>query len=209
MQRRHTAYRFWIKDIVSGEQRFTSDSRFFFIHNKEVLRVNIVASVINRYENPEKRYVALTLDDGSGQIRLKAWDEDVSVIGDVSIGDIINVVGTLYESNGEIFVRPEIVKKTSSEWAIVRKIELTKLYGKPAEEVVTITEEHIEEPVIPSVHARETILALIEQASEEGIEIEELIKSSKLKEREAEAAITELLAEGEIFKPRQGYLKRV
>ena len=76
--KRNIAYKLRIGDIL-GARPVLSNERFSFLdlNGKKVIRVNIVGSIVDKYENEgEKKYSFLTLDDGSGQIKLKAFGDD-------------------------------------------------------------------------------------------------------------------------------------
>jgi len=210
--KRQTAYKLWIKNILSSTQKLTNEGmRYFQVDDKEVVRVNLIAVVINRYDNDAGNYSVVTVDDGSGQIRIKAWEDDVKFLNHIDLGNVVLVVARLFESNGEIFLRPEIVKAIGDEWAMVRKLELEKQFGKVihTDKILAVTEEKVEEKIEPSIVAREKVYHFVEKAPEKGIEISELVKKTELKEADVEKAIEELLREGEIYNPKPGFVKLV
>lgn len=205
--KRNTAFIFWIKDLAAASPLLNEAGfRVFNIAGKQVRRVNVLAAVVDSYENADKKYKALTLDDGSGQIRVKAWDEDTSLMSSLSIGDMALVIGMLHESNGEIFVRPEILRKMSAEWAFARRQYLNSVYGKQEAEHFKVSEEVIEEPVEPSMEARGKVVSLI--SSDEGmVNVEELIAKAAMPSRLVEKILDELIKEGEIFRPKAGFVQ--
>ncbi|HII14728.1 MAG TPA: hypothetical protein HA362_00285 [Nanoarchaeota archaeon] len=207
VQNRATAYIFWIKDIVNAVPEITPEGfRVFGIHGRQAKRVNVISAVIGAYQNEPKTYSALTLDDGSGQIRVKAWDEDTKAIAGVSVGDIALVVGLLHESNGEIFIRPELARKLGVEWASARKSGLLSSYGKaPAEGRLNVTEELVGEPVEPTMEARGKVLSLIESQGQ--VAVEDLIKISGMRRALVEKVVEELIKDGEIFQPKAGFVQ--
>ena len=48
-QKRQTAYKFWIKDIAEAETDFNEGGMYFKIKGKDVMRVNVLAVVIQKY----------------------------------------------------------------------------------------------------------------------------------------------------------------
>jgi len=211
--KRHTAYKFWVQDIAEAVPK-REDTTFFEIRGKKAVRVNILANVIHKYVNLGNSYGLLMLDDGSGQVRIKAWDEDVRLVNKAGIGNCVLVVGRLTHINNETFIRPEIVRVVDDlEWELVRKLELNKMYGQPEKQIMdpAVIEDVVnEEPIEPSIAAREKIMGLIEKNSgEEGLEIAELVELAHMEEKKAEAVIEELLKEGEAYQPRQGYIKLI
>lgn len=219
--KRQTAYKFWIKDLAEAEAQVNNEGMMFFkVRDKEVIRVNVLANVIHKYVSETGNYVFITLDDGSGQVRLKAWGDDTNIIGKIEIGDSVLCVGKLGLNNNEVFLRPEAVKKIDNpDWELVRKLELIKLYGKVerSESVAPTSEDVSEKPIVeevvvsdsPSNAVREKVVSMIEKAPAEGIEEGELVKEVGGNEEEVEKVVQALLSEGEIFQPRKGYLKLI
>lgn len=219
-QKRQTAYKVWISDLVNNpfiKQEGEWEPNFVEIKNKKVSRVNIIATIVSSTES--KGYLSLTIDDGSGySIMLKTWKEDTKLLEGFKPGDIINVVGRIREYNDQKYITPEIIKKLDNpNWELLRKSELLKEYGKPSkkepratpeEKPVETKEEKTKEEVVtediveetpPSETNRQKIFSIIEKAVE-GIDLNELIEQSNLKEEEINPIIEDLLKEGEIFK---------
>ena len=135
MQQRQTAYKIWISDLINSEyikQEGEWDPNYIQIRDLNVARVNLVANVVLTYSNEDGTYITLTIDDGSGQIQIKAWRDDTILVKDFKIGDTILVIGRIREYNSQIYLTPEIIRKLENPlWLKVRKLELTKLYGEP------------------------------------------------------------------------------
>ena len=222
---RRTAFKFWIKDISNAVNISKEGFNLFEIRKKEVSRVNIIAVVVDKQVNEEKTFSTITLDDGTENIRVKTWKEDIKKLENISIGSPVLLIGKVRFYGNELFIIPEIVKKQETEWLLVRKQELEKEYSQPEEKQViqeVVSEEikpkeeikkpsgMIEEEVVNETTetARQKILELIEkETASEGAQINQIIQASKLKEEDAEKTIDELLKEGEIFQPRTGFLK--
>lgn len=216
-QKRQTAYKFWIRDIAGAEAGVSEEGAMYFkIRGKDVLRVNVLAVVIHKYVSENGNYVFVTFDDGSGQIRLKAWNEDTQILSKMDVGDLVLVIGKVGLNNNEIFIRPEAVRKMDVDWELVRKLELTKMYGVPSgEKNIAVQEVRdgpslvVEEMVVgsePALTIRQKVISYIETGPGAGVEEGELVKSVGGK---AEDVVRELLSEGEVFRPRKGYLKLI
>ena len=215
-QKRQTAYKFWIKDIAEAETAFNESGMYFKIKGKDVMRVNVLAVVIQKYVSENGNYVFVTIDDGSGQIRLKAWNEDTQILSKADIGDLIMVVGKVWLNNNEISIKPEVIRKMETDWEQVRKLELTKMYGKPeGEKTMAVNEVQdgpstvVEEMVVSNESAlgvRQKVISYLETGPSTGVEEGELVKSVGDK---AEEIVQNLLSEGEVFRPRKGYLKLI
>jgi len=219
--KRQTAYKLWISDIVNSKiNKAQSELEFdnFLIRNKKVSRVNLIATITQKYQSEDKNYVALTIDDGSGMIRIKSWREDTQLIEDFNIGDSIIVIGKLRTYNEENYLTPEIVRLIKNlKWQTLRKLELTKEYGtspptmpKPQQDTHEIKQDIVEETIedFPTHNSRQLIFDIITKYnSENGVDLSKVIEESKLTESEADSIIQELLKEGEIFQPSQGKVK--
>ncbi len=224
-QIRQIAYKVRIFDLVNGEyvqQSGEWDPNYVLIGENNVSRVNIIATVITNYKSEDGGYSTVTIDDGSGNIQIKAWKEDTKTLEKVDVGDIILLVGRVREYNGEKYLTAEIIKKLDKpEWLSYRKKELSKLYGEQKgaveqpkiaepvaeEQPITIQEESVVEES-SSEGDRQKILNIIEKLSSvEGADKLEIIKESKVEEDKANEIIHELLREGEIFEIKPGKVK--
>jgi predicted transcriptional regulator len=208
--KRQTACIFWIRDLANATPELNSDGfRVFSVGGKIARRVNVIAAVIDSYDNLEKRYSSITLDDSSGQIKVKAWDEDTAIVGDTKIGDMVLVVGLLHESKGEVFLRPEIARKVETSWVVARKKYLETTYGKKEAELFKVSEEIIDEAVEPTMEARGKIISMISAANDGMINVEELMINSGMHERLVEKILEELIKDGEIFRPKAGFVQAI
>src|SRR3989344_2985801 len=120
---RLVAHKLWLGELK--EEKFVQrsgefESNYIALNNKQVTRVNIVANVVNKFENEDKSYIGITMDDSSAQIRLKTWREDTRILENISIGDIVLIIGKIKKYNEEIYILPEIVKKVSPNDEILR-----------------------------------------------------------------------------------------
>jgi len=228
LQKRNTAYKLWVSDLLNSNSMNNGSSSFFKVRDKEVHRVNIVGNVVFKFDTADRNYGSITVDDGSGAIRLKAWREDVAIFNNVRVGDMVLVIGRPKIFNNEVYLNPELIKVIDDpNWELVRKLELLKEYGSPpkvSEEVEVIDElsyeapkpvveaSVVEEEVVDDVTEtlRQKILTIIESNSDDkGLEMSRLVKISGLDDKQVESVVNDLLAEGEVFEPRKGFLKVV
>jgi len=234
-QIRQTAYKVWIADITNGEYTNPGGEwvpSYVQIKDLQVSRVNLIANVIMKYQNEDSTYVTLTLDDGSENIALKAWNEDAKLFENIEIGNMVLTIARVREYNGKVYLVPEIVRKLNKpEWMVLRKKELIKEFGQRSEvksqvEIAPIPktiqesksqpkieeEEIIEETIkeAPSAGDRQKILDIIEnQDTGDGVEIIKIVPKIKLGEQETNSLIQELLKEGEIFEIKPGRVKLI
>lgn len=223
--KRQPAPKFWIADILNANHKKNEQGfNQYTIRGRAVIRANIIAGVIAIYQNEVGNYAMVTMDDGSAQIRLKAWNEDVPRLVKLEIGEIALIVGkiNLDDMKNEIFIRPEVIRPVSMDWMELRIAELKREFKTPeqpkttaAEEAPQVREELVEEMIYEPVAGvplavREKIIQAI--GSNEGLggaEMVSVIKNSGVSEAEAEAAISELIREGEAFQPKQGFIKLI
>ena len=199
--KRHIAYKFRIGDILIGKPIFDGQ-RFSFLElgDKKISRVNLIGNVVDSFEREsETKYATLTLDDGSGQIRVKAFGEDVDKIKNFSQGQTVVVIGLLRHFNDEIYVAPEIIKELEPKYLLIRKLEIEKQRTKEAK---PIKREQI-------IAIKDKILEIIKDAEETGgIETEQIItRLNHISSDIINQEIKKLLEEGIIFEPLPGKVR--
>ena len=221
---RQTAFKVWISSLLSGKytkgvEQF--EAGFIEVNNTKVSRVNMIGIIIDKFE--AETQVSLTLDDGSGSIRVKAWNENISLMSGFNIGDLVIIVGKVKEYNNQVYVTPEIVKTLDNPlWLKVRKLELSKTFGEPARvitEVVKDSKEEdedrmnvVEEKVTneKTQSSREKIFHLIESMDKgEGVHLTGIIVNSGIAEDDIENLIDDMIKEGEIFEIQKNKLRIV
>ena len=123
--KRNVAYKLRIGNILSGKNILENEKlKSIDIGDKSVVRVNIIANIIDKYiQEGEKKFGSITIDDASGQIKLKSFGEEVEKFGEYNQGDTILVIGLLRHWNKEIYITPEIMKKKNPSFLLVRKLE--------------------------------------------------------------------------------------
>ncbi len=193
------------------------DPGYISVRNLHVSRVNIIATVVEKFFKDDQSYASVLVDDSSGYLSLKLWKENTKLFTPLNIGDLILLVGKVREYNNTIYVSPDIVKRLDNPaWAKLRRTELVQLYGQPAlvaQEQESIRNEPSPETIVQEervteepVNKRQIILDLIETlSSPEGADRMHIILQSRIPE--ADALIQELIKEGEIFEASPGKLK--
>jgi len=220
--KRQVAHKVRLGDLASGKyvrvegewepnHIKTSDGRIFS-------RANIIAVVASDPES-EGNYSSFILDDGTAQVPVRIFDD---IKANVSLGDVVLVIGRPREVGGQIYLTPEIIKKVvNKKWIDYRRLELASLpelkevgrdeTPKPQEPIETKPEieEIIEKPKEPETNeinpVDEIINIIRELDKENGADTEEVIEATTVKN--AEALIDNLLKEGEIFEITSGKLK--
>ena len=72
--KRATAYKLRIGDLFKAK-KITDGEKLSYLElgEKRINRANLIANIVEKYESGEKQYVSFTLDDASGQIRVKVF----------------------------------------------------------------------------------------------------------------------------------------
>jgi RPA family protein len=199
--KRNIAFKFRIGDLLIGKPIMDGD-RFSFLElgDRKIIRVNIIGNITDRYESEgDRKYIFFTLDDGSGQIKLKCFGEDVLKFKDIIQGQTVLVIGSLRNFNNETYISPEIIKEEDTRYLLLRKLEIEKEKGK---KLVPMGREQI-------VAVKDKILGIIKEAEKDGgIEKDKIIMdlrdvSSEIINQE----IKRMLEEGIIFEPRPGKIR--
>lgn len=195
--KRHTAYKFKIGAILAGKPFLENERlKFVEINNKQIIRVNIIANITDKFvQEGEKKYASLTLDDASGQIRLKTFGEDISKFSQFAQGDTILVIGFLRLWNNEIYITPEIIKKKDPAFLLIRKFEID------LDEPKTINKEKL-------TQLKYKIIEKLKEAEKDGgIEIEKIIMELKEHPSIINQEIKKILEDGLAYEPRPGKLR--
>ena len=201
--KRNIAYKLKIGDILIGKPILNQEKfQFLELENKKIVRVNVIGNIVDKYQSEgEKKYLFLTLDDGSGQIQIRIFGEDIEKFKDVHSGETILIIGVIRCWNNNTYLSPEIIKEQTPKYLLVRKLELEK-QGLEFQENKTFEKEQIKE-------LKDNLLDMIKNAEKDGgIEINKLILEIKNVSPEIiNQEIQSLLEKGMIFEPRPGKVR--
>jgi RPA family protein len=206
-RKRETAHKLRIGDLLRANQVFEQTEslnrklQFVELGNRKIIRVNIISNVVDKFENDsaERRFASITLDDGSGQIRARLFGEEISKFKEISQGDTLTIIGVLRSFNEELYILPEIIRKTDPKYLLIRKLEIEKLASKhPTPE---------QKKQIKAL--RDEVTELIKNAEKrEGIDKDEIIMTLKeIQPNLITQEIQRLLEEGIIYEPRPGRVR--
>lgn len=225
-----------IHDIISGR---------YFAGNKDEMkasyvvtqfgeklsRVNFIGTVVDKFESEDGNYAAVTVDDGSGLVRTKAF-KNTGMVRDVQSGDAVLVIGKINEYQGEVYVNLEIVKKvepnheTKHKAEVLRNLveqkkvadEIRKMAGSLSEEELKnyaqtygLDGESLNAITSSTqIDYKPMILEVLQQLDRgEGVEVNKIFEAVNLPENAVENALTELLDEGFLYEPQVGRLKKI
>lgn len=199
--KRNVAYKLKVGDILMGKALMDGEKfSFLELGNKKIVRVNIIGNIVDKFENEgERKYIFFKLDDGSGQISLKVFGDDIAKFKDITQGLTVLVIGVLRHWNNETYIQPEIIKEENTKYLLVRKLELEKMEPQRT--------TPIEKSKIIAI--KDSIISLIKEAEESGgIEKEQLIiKLNDISPDIINQEIKKFLEEGIVFEPRPGKVR--
>jgi hypothetical protein len=186
--KRNTAYKLRIGDILIGKP-ILNDERFSFLEY-----------IVDKYESSgETSYISFTVDDGSGQIRLKSFGDDTEKFKDLVQGQTVVIIGLLRYWNNELYIAPEIIREMPPKYLLIRKLETEK-------DKATNTQPVEKEKIIA---IKDKILEIIKNSENNGgIETEQIISGLRdFSPGIINTEIQKLLEEGIIFEPRPGKMR--
>lgn len=202
--KRHTAYKLRIKDILSNE--FVSrdgESDYVLVNDQQVSRVRVMATIVNRFINDERKSGSLIIDDGSEVISLRGWEDQFHMIDKTVIGQLIDIVARVREYNDQVYLVPEIIKKASPDWFVLRKLEYDNHKGP-----VKTAKPETKKPKEKDDGLKDKVFKKIKQGGGKGVKMDELIKVCGDKNT-CKGVLKELLEDDMIFEPRAGRYKKL
>ncbi len=193
----------YISDLLNGTY-LEEEKCLVTIRGEYVYRCRILGTVIDKREYDDRRYGFIVLEDSSGIIRAKFFDNVYDYIKKVEVGDIVEVIGKPRKKNDEIYISVEILRIINDiNYELLRELELCLKYfkmGKVEREAKEIEPEDL----------KEKVLNAIEKLDEgEGADFYDILNEVKIDEEKLEEIINELLAEGEIYMPKINKFKRI
>ena len=202
-QKRQIAFKVRIKEIINGKyikEEGWQPNYIITNNNTQISRINLIGTVVSTPADEEVNYQSITLDDGTGRISVRIFEQN-NLFNNINIGEVILVIARPREYNNQIYLLPEILKKIEDKgWIKVRELELkqeSKIENKKTEETKEEIIEDIQESILDKI-----INFIKEKDSGDGVDFEEV-----LKQIDEEEAIKELLKKGELFEIRPGILK--
>ncbi|MBT7706072.1 hypothetical protein HN747_01355 [archaeon] len=197
-RKRNTAIRLRIGDLLKGRP-FMAEGKFLFLElgDQKVSRINILANCVDKFvQDGEKKYASITIDDASGQIRLKSFGEDIEDIQSITQGDTLQIIGNVREWNGELYIIPEIIKAVDPRWLLVRKLEIQNSRAAVADNPEAKNE------------LKDSVMQMIKNAEAEGgVDTDKIIMDIEASPDAINNEIKKLLEEGLVYEPRPGVLR--
>lgn len=196
-------------------------------------RANLLGTIVDRFVGEDSKYASVTVDDGSGAVRAKAFGEDVKLFERVKPGDAAVVIGKVKEYQGETYLAAESVRVLRPDEAneeILRKLELLDRLNDQRAVVEAVrrsaagmSDEELREYARRMGMDAEALQSVLEAEPEDhkprvldvlgrldeggGVEVMRLFEELKLPDAAVERAVDELLEDGSIFEPSPGKFK--
>jgi len=196
--KRQTAKKCRIKELLEGRyiRREGWEPNYLETNRGRISRVNILGVIISVEDN------TLTIDDGTGKISLRIFDQE-KTFSDKKTGEVITVVGRPRVFNEQKYIVPEIIKKIENlKWIEHRMLELKDTESKPTKEEKIVSEEETTIDITDSL-----LKKMSELDKGYGVKIDEVIKF--FESTAANRTINRLIEEGEIFEIKPGVVKNI
>lgn len=195
--KRNIAFKRRIGELLSGKPIMENERlKHLELKDKQIIRANIIANIVDKYiQDGEKKFASLTLDDATGQIKVKTFGDDILKFEGFSQGDTILIIGMLRSWNNEVYITPEIIKKKSPEFLLVRKLEIEASVPKVLDNS-QITE--LKDKIIKRIKDSEAL---------GGVEVSLLIEELKEPPASINTEVKKLLENGVAYEPRPGKIR--
>jgi RPA family protein len=213
-QERQIAFKVTIKEILNGnyiKKEGWNPNYLVLKDGREISRVNIVGIVTNKPESNEPNSSGLLIDDGTGKINIRSF-ENCDFFKEINVGDFILLIGKLREFGNERYITPEIIKKIENKgWINLRKMELKKIEKEHSNvsnnennfKEKNEKQEFVEEEIISDEKDINSIIKSLDKG--EGVDFNEILE--KLNIKNAEDVINDMIKRGELFEIKPGKIK--
>lgn len=124
-RKRQTAHLVRLKDLINGtyvKEEGWEPNYINTINGRKISRVNIIGVIIDKVKDPEQNFSSIALDDKSGNIAVRSF-ENKDMFDGLHIGDIVLLVGRPREFGREKYIVPEIIRKVDVKWLELRMLE--------------------------------------------------------------------------------------
>lgn len=209
IQKRQTAYKVNIKDINEStyvQEKGFNPSYVVLKDKRKVSRASIIGVVLSVSNDENTGYSSIAIDDGS-MISVRSFEKN-NIFNNITAGSIVLVIGRPRKYGDENYILPEIIKEIKNKaWADFRKAELDIIKKSIGDEdksekskVHAPTKTTKKEDSTPEP---DSIIDVIKSRDNgEGVDIKDIMHIEN-----AEAKITLLLKEGDIFEIMPGRYK--
>jgi len=202
---------------------------------ERVSRANLLGTIVDRFVGEDARYASVTIDDGTGAVRAKAFGEDVKLFESVKPGNAAIIIGKVKEYQGETYLAAESVRVLRPEEAneeALRKLEILDRLNDRRMVVDAVrraaagmSDEELREYARRAGVDAEALQVVLERKPEDfkprvlevlqrldegnGVDVMRIFEELKLPDAAVERAVDELLEDGSIFEPSPGKFKAI
>jgi biotin operon repressor len=204
-----------IEDLQKGKYREATDEEPAHIvtpWGEKVTRARVLGTVVDKVV--DERMCFLFLDDGTGVISLRAWEEEAENLEKYEIGSLLDVIGRIKEFAGEIYLQPELVMRVKDpNLETLRLLEIVRIRKKAVTEGMPPVPKETPRPkveiveMLPPEREIESVIEKLDRG--EGVSVEEIALALKISKQEAWEGIRRLLAEGALYEFKEGRYKKV
>lgn len=192
-----------IENLTSGKLVEKNGGKFLeTVYGEEISRARIIATVVGKFISEDKNFASVTIDDGTDTIRVKLW-QDISLLENIEVGQLVDIIGKVREYNDEIYLVPEIIQKIEDpNLELLRKLEVKNRLKQFGDGKSSTNAQKTEDTV------REDVVKMIEE-NKEGIEYTKILEAFPEKKQEVESVIDDLLSGGICYEPNPGKIKKI
>ncbi|MFW9905677.1 MAG: hypothetical protein ACFFFH_15195 [Candidatus Thorarchaeota archaeon] len=210
IQRRYPNRRIRIETINRSQLLKDDEERWRLVTPKgdNIFRIWVIGIITDKYSG-ENNYIGLKIEDGSGAIIIKTWDnrlkqfqkwDRIEVLGQIQISE--------RDGNIDVFISPDIVHPiTDDNWFLVHRLKIVQQLRYNALIEVESAKVGGLELGIASIEDLKIKLRKVVKTLDKGngVSYEQLVKKfHNVAEVQIDEAITELLESGEFFEPKAG-----
>lgn len=206
--RREVARKTRVAEILEGGfVEAEEGSAALNINGWQVKRVNMLATIVDKSEIGGA-YKSMVADDGTGQIKLRLFDDAQQLFGKAEVGDFALIIGKPRAYGNEAYIAPELIKALKDvKWAEVRKLELKTQQARAIKADKNKANDDKPQPPNTDVVSREKVevyRAVKELDKGRGADVAEVAAKCG---SNAEALIKEMTKAGDLFEVSPGMLK--
>ncbi len=237
MVKRLIAKKVQISDITNGNyfagRREGMEPSYVITPLGEKLsRINIIATITDKFLSEDSNYSSITIDDSTDVIRAKAFREDVKIFKGLQKGELVIVIGKIKEYQNEVYINAEIARAVEPNYEALRRLEILnqinerkKLIDNLRKIKARMTDENLKEYAKKMGIEKEALEVIFEKKEPDykpkileiiaslddgsGVEIVKLFELSKLPDNVIERTVDELLADGYLFEPSVGKFRAI
>src|SRR3989338_11642569 len=115
--KRQTAIKTRISDIVNSKfikKEGLEPSYVLTDLGQRISRAKIVGIVTDKFFNDSNSFSSITIDDGTGAVRIKAFQDNIDMLQNLEIGNLLMIIGRVREYAEENYISPEAIKSIAN-----------------------------------------------------------------------------------------------